>query len=161
MSLVCNNISTHTPLAKCDSVSNLFVARCIFQLTHLLQGVTWEFQLTHLAKCDRLADKSRYLDTGRISTHTPLMRCDKHGVLPDCYISISTHTPLAKCDAPYLLRCDCSPISTHIPFPGVTSHGKKVLLNNQFQLTHLLRGVTIRCYFRFFYNFNSHTSCEV
>ena len=123
-------ISTHAPLARCDS-GRAINAACFgyfnsrtscevrrtqrwncrqnmkFQLTHLLRGATYTW--------DALARQYE------ISTHAPLARCDSASCFPFLPGSISTHAPLARCDG----QC------RHCPYVAF-----------QFQLTHLLRGAT-------------------
>ena len=209
-------ISTHAPLARCDrnlnssnesrrnfnsrtscevrrSCSACRRRHCQFQLTHLLRGATClnfdldgysKFQLTHLLRGATYV--TTLSDSGLISTHAPLARCDipkrvKFGRTR----KISTHAPLARCD---LTALTCGLFLgfqlTHL-LRGATSGTCNPPGAFQFQLTHLLRGATTLCHitsimhkFQLTHllrgatfcrtekinandNFNSRTSCEV
>ncbi len=102
-----NNISTHTPHARCDgSGGRSGGRRNKFLLTHLMRGVTAarateemadKFLLTHLMRgvtpCNHAFRKPL-----SISTHTPHARCDVSCTLSFLVVLISTHTPHARCD---------------------------------------------------------------
>ena len=83
--MVINAISTHTPLARCDT------AICLYERVPDISTHT------PLARCDaELAVAQKKI---QISTHTPLARCDVQILeLGPVAMLISTHTPLARCD---------------------------------------------------------------
>ena len=77
-------ISTHAPLARCDTFAAISLTSSQFQLTHLLRGATQHhqhattaiiFQLTHLLRGATVINTD-IRDIIVISTHAPLARCD-------------------------------------------------------------------------------------
>ncbi len=124
----------------------------LFLLTHLSRGVTTDTTLclgipristhTPLARCD---GKRRILWVGyRISTHTPLARCDKTTTATSTGLFISTHTPLARCDFQNGLQPLVTKISTHTPLARCDKTKPSIKTTaNKFLLTHLSRGVTV------------------
>ena len=106
-SRIFGNISTHTPLARRDSSSNISSMLSLsFLLTRPMRGATsskhgWrvsaQFLLTRLLRGATMSDYIVTLEA-LISTHTPLARRDqliRHRHLLWC---ISTHTPHAGRD---------------------------------------------------------------
>ena len=142
-----------------------------FLLTHLLRGVTAGgsqhlrknlFLLTHLLRgVTKRTMKKRWRE--RISTHTPLARCDyKYGKIY-CTATISTHTPLARCD-----RTDSKTqmeylISTHTPLARCDKTDYKYIIKYLISThTPLARcDKEYRAEMIELCNFYSHTSCEV
>ena len=165
-------ISTHAPLARCDrnlnssnesrrnfnsrtscevrrSCSACRRRHCQFQLTHLLRGATClnfdldgysKFQLTHLLRGATYV--TTLSDSGLISTHAPLARCD--------FISNIN---------PAMPRYFNSRTSCEVRLPRAICSARSC----SFQLTHLLRGATllVETASAAVVNFNSRTSCEV
>ena len=144
------HISTHAPLARCDTDCLLMV---------LTSSIS-----THapLARCDILQHVQ--IITPCISTHAPLARCDRYPAFKTPGVRISTHAPLARCD---LRRAaDSAAVLlfqlTHL-LRGATARARiGGYVTTLFQLTHLLRGAT--CWWKLLLPpsyFNSRTSCEV
>ena len=97
-----NCISTHAPLARCDvafKLGNLYII--IFQLTHLLRGATGAEQLRQLVQPhfnSRTSCEVRPPPGGIVSRQ-----------------GISTHAPLARCDKNAEGELYADDISTHAP----------------------------------------------
>ena len=126
MIVLCSwSISTHAPLARCDSMH-----RTIFTRSTDFNSRTSREVRRACALEEALGDE--------ISTHAPLARCD--GTIPwrsqrrwkfqlthlsrgatafqipgDLSLTISTHAPLARCDRIYDAVRSVPPISTHAP----------------------------------------------
>ena len=145
-------ISTHAPLARCDTGSGkLIISTDAFQLTHLLRGATtarWDspgwrrFQLTHLLRGATGVQCPTRQGGGFQLTHLLRGATYTWDALARQY-EISTHAPLARCDSASCFPFLPGSISTHAPLArcdGQCRHCPYVAF--QFQLTHLLRGAT-------------------
>ena len=99
-----------------------------------------------------------------ISTHTPHARRDvTHSYLCICLQIISTHTPHARRDYFFIVQRANLVISTHTPHARRdTTVENSRTAEGKFQLTRLMRGVTIFSapFLLHASNFNSHASCE-
>ena len=123
-------ISTHAPLARCDCSCHRCAPRNRFQLTHLLRGATNQVR--------------GHTSSIPISTHAPLARCDNW-----CDAELHLHV-----DFNSRTSCEVRPkaqnqggagyaISTHAPLARCdTSWSVSSWTGRKFQLTHLLRGAT-------------------
>ena len=143
------NISTHAPLARCDTAFN-FDAFIPTISTH-----------APLARCD--LSRMPLIGWLAISTHAPLARCDPQLESSSTSARISTHAPLARCDMTPSKFAEFRKISTHAPLARCDLMFCTHFFTKLFQLTHLLRGATIAGMLlnAIKSDFNSRTSCEV
>ena len=101
-----STISTHAPLARCDAAPPALLNAPAFQLTHLLRGATGHAPWINRSPKFQLTHLLRGATSATgpgvgpcaISTHAPLARCDMLRLFQFLPSFISTHAPLARCD---------------------------------------------------------------
>ena len=149
----------------------IFLLFCVFLLTHLMRGATYQPQY--------------WLDSQKISTHTPHARCDCTQGSLILVQEISTHTPHARCDCiPFPFHefsiyfyshtsCEVRPPPTVIVSPGFDfySHtscevrrcgiAPNIPSANFYSHTSCEVRLSVIIFISSSENFYSHTSCEV
>ena len=149
------NITDFNSRTSCEvrrGRGNCTISRRLFQLTHLLRGATG----VELEGEQWLNFNSRTSCEVRLRLRQILLKRQNFNSRTSCEVRlfvqfdagtiqyISTHAPLARCDLPRYLFCNLQGISTHAPLARCDSFTRFAKASQSFQLTHLLRGATIK-----------------
>ena len=127
-----SSVSTHAPLARCDGMEGDDVKA--------LQG------FNSRTSCEVRRNRRRLWRGRSMFQLTHLLRGATGMVdVPAPHPLVSTHAPLARCDVTQPVDVTVETVSTHAPLARCDTSPLALQALRLFQLTHLLRGATNGC----------------